>query len=106
MGAQDQRVMAAIGDFVSQAQKIVDEYRDRHFPTLARTVLTVEPGKKYARVVSDNGVSRSVYCFVDMGNGDVLKAASWRSPSKHPRGNVYDQNPTAGVGPYGANYIR
>ncbi len=29
--------------------------------------------------------SRSVYCFVDLENGDVLKSASWKAPAKYNR---------------------
>jgi hypothetical protein len=106
MDTNSTRILAAIGDFVSRAQAVVDEHRNRNYPSLDRTVLSVEPGKKYARIVADDSVSRSVYCFINMENGDILKAASWKAPAKHSRGNIYDPNPTAGINPYGANYMR
>lgn len=41
--------------------------------------------------------SLSVYCFVDMRNGDILKAASWKNPAKDARGSIW--NADCDVGP-------
>ena len=55
-------------------------------------------GKRYAKVV----VNDSAFCFVDKTNGDVLKAASFNSPAKGARGNIYDASNGLGrVGPLG-----
>ena len=32
--------------------------------------------------------SRSVYCFINKRNGEILKAAGWRGPAKGSRGSV------------------
>ena len=55
----------------------------------------VETGKKYIRVVKENGV----FCFIvreDSGKfkkGDILKAAGYRAPAKNSaRGNVLTGN--------------
>ena len=52
-----------------------------------------EPGSKYVKVVSiSGGGSRSVHCFVEKANGNILRAASWKAPARNfIRGNVYDQ---------------
>jgi len=52
-----------------------------------------EAGSKYVKVVSiSGGGSRSVHCFVEKANGNILRAASWKSPARNfVRGNVYDQ---------------
>ena len=52
-----------------------------------------EPGSKYVKVVSiSGGGSRSVHCFVEKANGNIWRAASWKSPARnHIRGNVFDQ---------------
>jgi hypothetical protein len=45
-------------------------------------------GKKYFKVfTSDNGGSRSVYCFIDRA-GNIYKAATWSAPAKGKRGNI------------------
>ena len=49
----------------------------------------------------------SAYCFVDRTNGDVLKAASWKAPAKHARGNIFDDsNGLKFMSAYGAAYLR
>lgn len=64
-------------------------------------------GPKYIRVVTkDGGQGRSAFCFIDRSNGDVLKTASWKSPAKGARGNIFKGPEGYGVGQYGANYLR
>ena len=76
----------------------------------SRTIL-IEFGRRYAKLIScdvRNGVesAQSVYCFVDLGTGDILKAATWRAPAKHARGNVLRSDRMQSVTAYGANYLR
>jgi hypothetical protein len=100
---------AALASFVSGAQAIMDEHKAKHFPNIPRDVLTVSMGRRYAKIVrtSECGNHRSVHCFVDRTNGDVLKAASWKAPAKHARGNIYrEDNGTGSMSPYGAAYLR
>lgn len=96
----------ALNTFVVAAQGMIDAYMAANFPMLSREVLTVEKGRKYARIVKSSGSDRSVYCFVDMTNGDVLKSESWKKPAKHARGSIYAENPIAGVTQYGGAYLR
>lgn len=47
------------------------------------------PGKKYARLVTQrDGTNRSAMGFIDLTNGDILKADGWKAPAKHARGNI------------------
>jgi hypothetical protein len=75
-----------------------------------KKALEIEVGRKYIRVWSlylGGSVSRSAYCFVDMGTGDVLKAATWRTPAKHARGNIFAEDAgVSAVSAYGAVYLR
>jgi len=98
---------AALATFLSLAQAMVDAHMAKEFPNNPRKVLSAERGKRYVRiVVSDDGVGRSAYCFVDTTNGDVLKSEGWKAPAKGPRGNIFAENPIAGVTPYGAARAR
>ncbi len=60
--------------------------------------LSLETGRRYVRIVADNGSSqRMAFGFVDMTNGDVLKADGWKTPAKNfARGNVTDANTGTG----------
>jgi hypothetical protein len=99
----------ALANFVSAAQALVDNHMSSHCPNNTRKVLSVESGRRYARIViqsEGDELSRSAYCFVDMTNGNVLKSDGWKKPAKGPRGSIFAPNPVAGVGPYGALYAR
>lgn len=52
-----------------------------------------EVGSKYVKVVTiSGGGSRSVHSFIEKDNGNIWRAASWKSPARNfVRGNVYDQ---------------
>jgi len=63
------------------------------YPNLASPSFSVQFGKKYGKIVRQSGSQRSVHCFVDLSNGDLYKAATWKSPAKHVRGNIADENP-------------
>ena len=52
----------------------------------------LETGRKYYKLVHRSGKSRSVHCFINKTNGDVLKSASWNAPAKGVRYNLLDDN--------------
>ena len=62
-----------------------------NYPNLTAPVFMTETGRRYVRVVrvETSGCGRSAHCFVDRTNGNVLKAAGWKAPAKHARGNVF-----------------
>ena len=95
---------ALIG-FINYAQKVIDDYRTEHYPSLDRKIVEIVPGgRKYIKLAWGG----SVYAFINTKNGDVLKPASWQAPAKHARGNIYDDDNGAsavGVGGY-INYLK
>jgi hypothetical protein len=98
-------VLARLLEFVARCQSIVDASYGA-----GKRLLSVDPGgKRYARIVArDSGHTQgSVYCFVALENGDVLKSASWKAPAKGARGNILDADyGVARMTPYGAGYNR
>lgn len=97
----------AFETFLNGAQAICSEYRTKEFPTLPEVSLKASKGGRYVKVIRVDGASSSVHCFVDTTNGDVLKAASYKAPAKHARGNIYAADNGLGcMGPYGAAYLR
>lgn len=96
----------ALEVFLVGLNDMIERNHEAHFPSLKMPVLSLEEGSKLVRVVRDSG-QKSVHCFIDKNNGDVLKAASWKAPAPHPRGNIYDpDNGMSAVGPYGAKYLK
>lgn len=75
-------------------------YSDTDPTAYFKPVQTME-GAKRIRVVSVNGSSRSVVCFVDKDTGDILKAACWNAPAKGARGNIYDPKTFSDIDAHG-----
>jgi hypothetical protein len=69
-----------------------------------QTNIVFERGRKNARIIVDEGFTRSVWCFVALDNGDIYKAAGWKAPAAHVRGNI--SKGTQGCTPYGPAYLR
>ena len=102
----NEKLENALETFLTGCQAKVNKNHER-FEYLTTPILKLESGKRYIRVVKDDGNQRSVYCFIDQTNGDVLKAASWKAPARHARGNIFNpDNGLNGMGPYGAAYLR
>ena len=103
--------ITALDAFIASAQTKVDAEFNR--ADGRNPILTGEFGQRYVRVVKDlygDTRQRSVFCFVDTTNGDVLKAAGWKGPAKGTsatRSNVFDaDHGVSGVTGYGAVYLR
>jgi len=72
------------------------KYWESNFDYKPYEPLKISKGKKYIKIIDGT----SCWGFVSMfeGNnkgsfvkvGDLLKAASWNSPAKHSRGNIFD----------------
>lgn len=101
-----QTTLADIEAFRKVCQARIDEHYKGS--TLFVPTITTEIGKRYVRMVSNRSAdSRSVFCFLDQTNGDVLKAANWKAPAKHARGNIFNADRGQGaISAYGANYLR
>lgn len=89
---------------------MINAHYAKNLTNLVPDVLSIDPrGKKYARIVVSSAPGhdsrRSVYCFVNKENGDVLKAASWKAPAKHARGSIFSKPEGYGVTVYGGVYL-
>jgi len=79
---------------------------DAHTTAIAGRKFSFELGRKYARVFAADGASRSVYAFVDMSTGDILKPASWKAPAKGVRANLLTADYMKACGVYGVVRFR
>lgn len=86
--------------------KLLRERDEKHmqekFPTLDIDVWDVKFGRRFVKVIRGS----SVYAFVELSSGDIYMPASWRAPAKHVRGNIFGDNPLAGTGIYGVDYLK
>jgi hypothetical protein len=90
------------------------------FPSLNPEAHVCERGTKFLAIDHMDSVTkhnRSVFCFIaaddgesrTMGawkRGDIFKAAGYKAPAKHVRGNIFNTDPLSGTGQYGCDYLR
>jgi len=95
-----------IETFRAALENMLLEYRSARFPTLPAPTVEISTGKRFARIIKKDGSSVSAYGFIDLVNGDLLKAASWKAPAMHARGNIFNQDMLSGCGPYGMAYLK
>lgn len=109
-GADNTVSLERLQRWLEAAQTIINENYASRFPSLTPTVLEMSDGRRYIRIdgIVDGGRGqRSVWAFIDKWSGDVLRAATYKAPAKHARGNLFDTN--GGVSeltPYGPKYLR
>jgi len=89
--------------YVEKLEENLAVYYEGKFTHVGTPNVTVENGRKYAKVI----VGDSVHTFVNKENGDILKAASFKAPAKNGvRGSIFAEDfGMSCVGPYGALYV-
>lgn len=106
---EEKRFSAALANFLVKLTEREAAHSAANFPNMkpGRFVVSGNP-IKYFRVVKENGYGgSSAYCFVERETGNIYKPAGWKAPTtKHVRGNIYAENPLAGTGIYGTDYLR
>ena len=91
-------------------QKNNNYYKAMNFTFSDPPVVTVDYGKKYARIVKNDQLNggRSVHTFVNLLNGDILKSGGWKAPAPNGvRGSIFaDDVGDDRINEMGANYLR
>jgi len=95
-----------IETFCASLQNMLEKHHNKSFPTLPAPRVEISMGKRFARIIKKDGSNASAYGFIDLSNGDLLKAASWKAPAMHARGNIFNQDALSGCGPYGMAYLK
>ncbi len=98
-----------VKNFIEKVNEERKEYYKNMSTMFGKTDLTVEIGNKFIRLWDGT----SCWGFISrvdgdlkgspIKKGDLLKAASWKAPAKHSRGNIIDG--TARYGVYGPEYL-
>ena len=109
--------------FIGHAQDLINTRWTAQGYTHAKPpkLVVKAEGARYIQVdrVDDGGAasSRSVHCFIDRTGGmvkgaatkagDILKAASYKTPAKHARGSIFAADfGMSCMGDYGPNYLK
>ena len=97
-------------DFVAEIEDIVHTHYREKFPSLTIPTIGFDNGRKYWRIWTKSGSSRSVYGFVRKDDGAILRAATWKAPQTKTksavRGYITDPNPLDYCGPYSVKYVQ
>ena len=96
-----------IEGFASRVQSLIIEHYKTRFPTLVPPAISVKFGRRYAKIIK-TGIAgnQSVYGFVDADTGDIYKAATWKAPAKHIRGNIFSvDGGISSCNEHGINYL-
>lgn len=57
-----------------------------------KNTFIIEWGKKFAKVSHISWGSKSVHCFIEIANGNLHKAATYKAPQKNGlRGNILNE---------------
>ncbi len=104
-------VQERINEYVEMVQWKIDTYWKRmNFTHAAPPVVESSYGNKYARIIySDSGGGqRFVHTFINMINGDILKAGGWKAPAPNGvRGNIFEDDRGASVvNEHGSVYLK
>jgi hypothetical protein len=116
--------MATLEERIQVLVEVANEKVRQHFDQMGYKNL--QPHTHQAEYLSskwcrinrlEHGQTTSVYCFVALQDnttkalghvvaGDIHKAATYKAPAKHARGNVFDEDFAKHLTPYGAEYLR
>ena len=103
----------ALTVWMEKVQTMLNTHYSKNFPTLDVPKLVKAGGTKYLKINNEYmGGSdlkpekrTSIYAFIEVATGNVLKPQTWKAPAKHARGNIYDESGVACCGPYGVAYL-
>ena len=91
--------------WLERLNEFVGSHMRKNYPNVSFHDFTVGSGRKYARIIRNTNsgpLGQSVFCFVRLSDGAILKAASWKAPAlNYVRGYIFDQDVTLAVTPYG-----
>ena len=96
---------SAVQEWLIGAQRIADNYwKKMGYKEFMRPVLSFKKGPKYYKIIRQD-TQKSVFAFISKETGDIFKPASWSSPAKGARGNLFDRDKGLGrITPYGPEY--
>ena len=98
----------AVQEWLASCQKMLDVHYRTQYKNLVAPTLKIAKGSKNWKIVKvAEGGGRSVFAFIEVATGDILKPAGWKAPAKHARGNLWDD--TKGMGRMtvcGPEYLR
>lgn len=101
--------------YCNRLQDKLNVYYKQNYQTLKTPDIRLDVGTKFVKIV----VGTSAYAFIALKDfetkglgkvrqGDLMKPASWKAPTKHARGNIIEDMDKAidNSGPHGVAYLK
>ena len=96
------RTKAHLPVWVAAVNEMIREYREAR--GYRPDALIIGKGRKYIRIWHGDG--SSIFAFVRLADGAILKPATWKAPMlNHIRGSIFEPNVSKSVTPYGVRYM-
>jgi hypothetical protein len=98
-----------VKNFINKVNYEITTYYKQHLSNSEPKLVTASIGTKFIKLEQYGSVWGFISRFdgfhkgAPVKKGDLLKAADWRTPAKHSRGNITDG--TARYGVYGPEYL-
>lgn len=109
----DTTFVDALATFVTKYEQFLVQHDNARYPNSPENVVVsvddTRANQKFIRILVGRGSSRSVYCFVRVSDGAVLKPAGWKAPEpkQYARGSIYSETfGLEAMGPFGTIYLR
>jgi type VI protein secretion system component Hcp len=68
--------------------------------------VTAGSGRKYLKIWrTRSSGSQTIFCFIRLSDGAIMRAESIKKPAKHARGSIFDADVTTACYRYGAKYM-
>lgn len=96
-----------LASFKASVEDLIEAYNKKNdYKRQFGSKVVSEDAQKYTKVfVQEPQGNKKIYCFIDRSNGDILKPATYTTPAKGARGNIFDEhNGMKRMGPYGPEY--
>lgn len=99
-----------VKNFIDKVNSEITTYYQQQLSNSEPKLVTASIGTKFIKLEQNGSVWGFISRFdgfhkgVPVRKGDLLKAADWRTPAKHSRGNII--NGTEQYGVYGPTYLK
>jgi len=86
-------IETAVNAYMALIQRKTTEHYTNTVLANRPNTYSIEPGRKFLKVVQNGEGNRSVHAFIDKATGALYKPASWKAPAKDARYNLLTDLP-------------
>jgi hypothetical protein len=96
----------ALVAFIADSQAKINVHYAKDLSTCTPPTLVFTAGRKNVKILRQETNGRSVWTFIEIATGNILKPATFNAPAKHARGNIFQPETWTTVTAYRPAYLR